>query len=174
MFVGFTLEAKLVSSKNLIHVHLEILSRSVENMASNLLTWYSTWSKTSQSVKSNLSVARVSTQSLRCTCTSCTWLPFLNSQVCSQVWCRPYFGAHGSVPFLLVKCVLKCGVDHTLWPTSASLNSLPHKVKTKRLLHLILYSKHKWCDIEQKWCKLEQKWCDLEYDWEQKNSVTRQ
>lgn len=34
IFVGFTLEAKLVSSKQrLIQVHLEILSRSVENMA---------------------------------------------------------------------------------------------------------------------------------------------
>ena len=141
MFVGFTLEAKLVSSKNLIHVHLEILSRSVENMASNLLTWYSTWSKTSQSVRSNLSVARVSTQSLRCTCTSCTWLPFLNSQVCSQVWCRPYFGAHGSVPFLIGQVcsqVKWCDIEQ------------------------------KWCKLEQKWCDLEHEWCDLEYDWEQK------
>ena len=39
---GFTLEAKLVSSKHLIQVHLEILSRSVENMASHLLTKYIT------------------------------------------------------------------------------------------------------------------------------------
>ena len=31
---GFTLKAKLVSSKLLLSVHLEILSRSVENMAS--------------------------------------------------------------------------------------------------------------------------------------------
>ena len=38
LIVGFTLEAKLVSSKHLIQVHLEILSRSVENMASQLLT----------------------------------------------------------------------------------------------------------------------------------------
>ena len=37
-FLGFTLEAKLVSSKHLIRVHLEILSRFVENMASHLLT----------------------------------------------------------------------------------------------------------------------------------------
>ena len=37
-FLGFTLEAKLVSSKHLIKVHLEILSRFVENMASHLLT----------------------------------------------------------------------------------------------------------------------------------------
>ena len=35
--LGFTLEAKLVSSKHLIQVHLEILSRSEENMASHLL-----------------------------------------------------------------------------------------------------------------------------------------
>ena len=33
------------------------------------------------------------------------------------------------------------------------------------LLHLILYSKQKWCDIEQKWCDLKQKWCDLEHEW---------
>ena len=25
---------------------------------------------------------------------SCPWLPFLIGQVCSQVWCRPYFGAN--------------------------------------------------------------------------------
>ena len=47
--VGFTLEAQLVSSKHLIQVHLEILSRSVENMASHLLTKYITWSKSCQS-----------------------------------------------------------------------------------------------------------------------------
>ena len=34
MFVGLTLEDELVSSKHLIQVHLKILSRSVENMAS--------------------------------------------------------------------------------------------------------------------------------------------
>ena len=39
------------------------------------------------------------------------------------------------------------------------------KAETKRLLHLILYSKQKWCDMEQKWCDLKQKWCDLEHDW---------
>ena len=38
IFVGFTLEAKLVSSKHLIPAHLEILSLSVGNMASHLLT----------------------------------------------------------------------------------------------------------------------------------------
>ena len=38
LIVGFTLEAKLVSSKHLIQVNLEILSRSVENMASHMLT----------------------------------------------------------------------------------------------------------------------------------------
>ena len=36
-FVGSTLEAKLVSSKHLIQVHMEILSRSVESMASHWL-----------------------------------------------------------------------------------------------------------------------------------------
>ena len=36
--LGFTLEAKLVSSKHLIQVHLEILSRSEETMASHLFT----------------------------------------------------------------------------------------------------------------------------------------
>ena len=40
--VGFTLKAKLVSSKHLIQVHLETLSFSVENMASHLLTKYIT------------------------------------------------------------------------------------------------------------------------------------
>ena len=40
IIVGFTLEAKLVSSKHLIQVHLEIFSRSVQNMASNPLTKY--------------------------------------------------------------------------------------------------------------------------------------
>ena len=41
IIVSFKLEAKLVSSKHLFQVHLEILSRSVENMASHLLTKYS-------------------------------------------------------------------------------------------------------------------------------------
>ena len=48
MFVGFTLEAKLVSSKRFIPVHLKILSRSVENMASHLLTKFITWSSSCQ------------------------------------------------------------------------------------------------------------------------------
>ena len=38
IIVSFTLGAKLVSSKHLFQVRLEILSRSVENMASHLLT----------------------------------------------------------------------------------------------------------------------------------------
>ena len=42
IFVGFTLEAKFISGKHLIQVHLEILSHSVENMASHLLTKYIT------------------------------------------------------------------------------------------------------------------------------------
>ena len=40
--LGFTLEAKFVSSKHLIQVSLEILSFSVEKMASHLLTAYIT------------------------------------------------------------------------------------------------------------------------------------
>ena len=43
--LGFTLEAKFVSSKHLIQVHLEILSCSVENMASHLLTKHITLNK---------------------------------------------------------------------------------------------------------------------------------
>ena len=86
-FLGFTLEAKLVSSKHLIKVHLEILSRFVENMASHLLTKSITWSKSCQSRRSLESWNRW-------TCPSCPWLPFLIGQVCSQVWCRPYFGAN--------------------------------------------------------------------------------
>ena len=50
LIVGFTLEAKLVSSKHLIQVHLEILSRSVENMASHLSTKYITCNKSYQSL----------------------------------------------------------------------------------------------------------------------------
>ena len=42
LLLGFTLGAKFVSSKHLIQVHLEILSCSVENMASHLLTKYIT------------------------------------------------------------------------------------------------------------------------------------
>ena len=42
LIFGFTLEAKVVSSKRLIQVHLEILSRCVENMASHLYTKYIT------------------------------------------------------------------------------------------------------------------------------------
>ena len=86
-FDGFTLEAKLVTSKHLIQVHLEILSRSEENMASHLLTKYITWSKSCQFLRSLESLNR-------CTCTSCTWLPFLIGQVCSQVWCSPYLAAN--------------------------------------------------------------------------------
>ena len=87
IFVGFTLEAKLGSSKHLIQVHLEILSRSVENMASHLLANYITWSKSRQSLRSLESWNR-------CTCRSCKWLSFLIAQVCSQVWCRPYLAAN--------------------------------------------------------------------------------
>ena len=42
ILLGFTVEAKFVSSKNLIQVHLKFLSGSVENMASHLLTKYIT------------------------------------------------------------------------------------------------------------------------------------
>ena len=38
--VGFTLQAKLVSSKHLIQVHLKISSRTLENLASHLVTKY--------------------------------------------------------------------------------------------------------------------------------------
>ena len=38
LFVGFTLQAKLVSSKHLIQVHLKISSRTLENLASHLVT----------------------------------------------------------------------------------------------------------------------------------------
>ena len=86
-FDGFTLEAKLVTSKHLIQVHLEILSRSEENMASHLLTKSITWSKSCQFLHSSESLNR-------CTCTSCTWLPFVIGQVCSQVWCSPYLPAN--------------------------------------------------------------------------------
>ena len=44
IFLCITLETKLVTSKHLIQVYLEILSRSVENMASQLLTKSITWS----------------------------------------------------------------------------------------------------------------------------------
>ena len=39
------------------------------------------------------------------------------------------------------------------WPVCQNM-------ETKSLLHLILYSKQKWCNIEQKseWCDLEQMW----------------
>ena len=46
-----------------------------------------TWSKSCQSLRSLESWNR-------CTCSSCSWLPFLIGQVCSQVWCRPYFWAN--------------------------------------------------------------------------------
>ena len=87
LIVGFTLEAKLVSSKHLIQVHLEILSRSVENMASHLSIQYITCNKSYQSLHSFESWDC-------CTCTSCTWFPFLIGQVCSQVWRRPYLRAN--------------------------------------------------------------------------------
>ena len=87
LIVGFTLEAKLVSSKHLIQAYLEILSRSVENMASHLLTQDITCNKSYQSLRSLESWDC-------CTCTSCTWFPFLIGQVCSQVWCRPYVRAN--------------------------------------------------------------------------------
>ena len=99
--VGFTLEAKLISSKYLIQVLLEILSCSVENMAPHLLTKYITWSKAV-----NLSVLGTAARTHR---------------------------AHG-FHFLLVKCVLKCGVAHTWRRTSVSLNYERfhgHQVKLK-------------------------------------------
>ena len=86
LIVGFTLEAKLVSSKHLIQVHLEILSRSVENMASHLsIQRYSILlviKAINLSIHSNLGTAARAHR------------------------------AHG-FHFSLVKCVLKCGVDHT-------------------------------------------------------------
>ena len=47
-----------------------------------------------------------------------------------------------------------------VWPNSRFVES-----GTKRLLHLILYPKQKWCNIEQKWCDLKQKWGALEHGW---------
>ena len=38
--VGFTLQAKLVSSKHLTQVHLKISSRTLENLTSHLMTKY--------------------------------------------------------------------------------------------------------------------------------------
>ena len=53
IFVGFTLKANLISSKHLIQVHFEILSRPVEDMASHsVLTKYIAWSKSCQSLHS--------------------------------------------------------------------------------------------------------------------------
>ena len=49
IFVGFSLEEKVVSSKHFIQVHLEILSCSVENIASQLQTKSITSSKSCQS-----------------------------------------------------------------------------------------------------------------------------
>ena len=40
LFVGSTLQAKLVSSKHLIQVHLKISSRTLESLASHLVTKY--------------------------------------------------------------------------------------------------------------------------------------
>ena len=85
--LGLTPEAKSISSKQLIQVHLENLSCSVEKMASHLLTKYITWRKGYQFLRSLKSWNR-------CTCTSCTWLPFHIGQVCSQEWCRPYLAAN--------------------------------------------------------------------------------
>ena len=68
-------------------MHLEILSRSVEKIASHLLTKYITRSKSCQSLCSLKFW-------IHCTCTSCIWLPFLIGQVCSQVWCCPCLAAN--------------------------------------------------------------------------------
>ena len=40
IIVGFTLQTKLVSSRHLIQVHLKISSRTLENLASHLVTKY--------------------------------------------------------------------------------------------------------------------------------------
>ena len=49
---------------------------------------------------------------------------------------------------------------------------LLQKAETKSFLHLILYSKEKWCELDkngaipkQKWCNLEREWCDLKQMW---------
>ena len=42
--LDFTLETKLVSSKHLTQVHLKISSRTLQNLASHLMTKYMTWS----------------------------------------------------------------------------------------------------------------------------------
>ena len=59
------------------------LLRSVEKLASHLITNYITLSKSCQSLCLLESWNR-------CTCTS---LQFLIGQVCSEVWCRPYQAA---------------------------------------------------------------------------------
>ena len=66
--VGFTLKAKLVSSKHLIQVHLETLSRSVENMAAHLLA---------KAVNLDLSVHQNLGTAASAACTSCKWRPYL-------------------------------------------------------------------------------------------------
>ena len=81
---------KLVLSKHFIQVHLEILSRSVEKIASHLLTKYIIWGKGCQSLCSLKSWNR-------CTCTSCIWLLFLIGQVSSQVSCCPCLAANFSL-----------------------------------------------------------------------------
>ena len=84
--VGFTLKAKLVSSKHLIQVHLETLSRFVENMASHFLTKFITWDKKSCQSRSLRSLESWN----RCTCSMHIVQMasiFVFGQVCSQVWC---------------------------------------------------------------------------------------
>ena len=49
LILGFTLEAKLVSSKDLTQVHLKISSRFLENLPSHLMTQYITWGSGCQS-----------------------------------------------------------------------------------------------------------------------------
>ena len=46
-----------------------------------------------------------------------------------------------------------------------SSRQFAEKWKQEVFLHLILYPKQQWCDVEQKWCNLKQKWCDLEQMW---------
>ena len=72
--------SEVFKQPDLIQVHVEILSRSVENMASHLLTKCITRSKSCQSLRSLESQNR----------STCTWLLFPIGQVCSQVWFNPY------------------------------------------------------------------------------------
>ena len=79
----------------------------------------------------------------------------------SQVWFQTKIARHEvQLPLSYSHCEITqfSQNQYFSWPGSRF-------VETKRVLHLLLYPKQKWCNIEQKWFDLKEEWRNLEHGW---------